>query len=82
MSPVFVVQSYCAGRKGTLIADSPLQTQSVGHARRVAERLAERKALVVAFTRSGNPATGEYDCARLIAAFGDVPDEVLEMPRA
>lgn len=79
---VFVVQSFTAGRKGSIIADSPVQAYGEGHARRMAQRLADEKAFVVAFQRSGNAATGEYDDARLIAAYGDVPDEVLAMPRA
>lgn len=49
----------------------------------MAERLAQHKALVVAFLREGNPKTGEYEEAKLIEAFGaDIPEEVREMPRA
>ncbi len=82
MSSMFVVQSYFTGRRGVLIADTPLQAQNTNHARRIAERLALQKTLVIAFSRSGNPKTGEYDEARLIAAYGEVPDDVLAMPRA
>jgi hypothetical protein len=31
--------------------------------------------------REGDPLTGDFEDARLIAAHGDVPDEVHEMPR-
>jgi len=79
---MYVVQSFTAGRHGNLRADSPIQAQNTSHAKRIAERMAVRKALVVAFIREGNPKTGEYEDAKLIAAFGNVPEEVREMPRA
>lgn len=83
MSAMFVVQSFRQGQKGRLLADSPVQANNTNHARRMAERLAQHKALVVAFMREGNPKTGEYEEAKLIEAFGaDIPEEVREMPRA
>lgn len=83
MSAMFVVQSFRQGQKGRLLADSPVQGSNTNHARRMAERLAAHKALVVAFMREGNPKTGEYEEAKLIEAFGaDIPEEVREMPRA
>lgn len=80
MSAMFVVQSFST-QKGRLSPDSPVQAQNTNHARRIAERLAVRKALVVAFQREGNPKTGEWEDAKLIAAFGDVPDEIREMEK-
>lgn len=80
MSAMYVVQSFST-KKGKLQPDSPIQAQSTGHARSIAQRLAVRKALVVAFQREGNPKTGEWEDAKLIEAFGDVPDEVREMDR-
>lgn len=81
MSAMYVVQCFRHGKRGNLSADSPAQAQNVNHARRMPERLAQHKPLVVAFMREGDPKTGEYEEARLIAAFGDVPEEVAEMPR-
>jgi hypothetical protein len=81
MSAMFVVQSYSAGKRGQLVADAPVQAQNTNHARSIAQRLAVRKALVVAFTRNGDPKTGEWEDPKLIDAFGDVPDEVREMDR-
>lgn len=80
MSAMYMVQSFTRGGRGALRADAPVQAQSLGHARRLAERLAVQKALVVAIARRGDPATGDYDEAGLIVAFGDVPDEIREMP--
>lgn len=81
MSAMFVVQSFSTGKRGQLQADSPIQAQNTNHARAMAQRLAVRKALVVAFMREGDPKTGEWDDARLIDAFGEIPDEVREMDR-
>lgn len=81
MSAMFVVQSFTAGKRGQLLPDSPIQAQNTNHARSIAQRLAVRKALVVAFKREGDPSTGEWEEARLIEAFGDVPEEVREMER-
>lgn len=81
MSALFIVQSYSAGKRGALLPDAPLQAQNTNHARRMAERLAARKALVVAFMRDGDAKTGEFEDAKLIDAFGAVPDEILEMER-
>lgn len=81
MSCVYVVQSFQAGRKGTLIPDVPQQAQSTSHAIRLAERLAQDRAVVVAFVREGDAATGEYQDAKLIAAFGDAPEEIELMER-
>lgn len=82
MSAMFVVQSFRSGKKGGLLADSPVQAQNRNHAHRMAKRLSGQKALVVAFMREGDPVTGEYDDAKLIEAFGAIPDEVRDMPRA
>lgn len=82
MSAMYVVQSFRHGKRGSLLADSPVQANNTNHARRVAERLSAHKALVVAFMREGDPKTGEYDDPKLIEAFGsNVPEEVREMPR-
>jgi len=82
MSSMFVVQSFTRGSRGGLRPDIPIQAQNTAHARRMAERLAITKALVVAFARDGDPKTGDYEEAKLIAAHGDIPDEVREMPLA
>lgn len=81
MSAMYVVQSFIVGKRGQLQADSPIQANSTSHARNLAQRLAVRKALVVAFQREGDPKTGEWEDAKLIDALGAVPDEVREMER-
>ena len=81
MSARYVVQSYTAGKRGQLVADSPIQARNTIHARALAQKLAARKALVVAFQRDGDPKTGDWEDAKLIDAFGAVPDELQEMER-
>jgi hypothetical protein len=78
---MYVVQSFTAGKRGQLVADSPIQARNTIHARALAERLAPRKALVVAFQREGDEKTGDWEDAKLIDAFGAVPDELREMER-
>lgn len=79
MITYFVVQSFTRGKRGALLADTPVQATDQGHAFRMLERLAKSKVGVVAFSRSGDPATGEYTDAIILATFGDLPDESGEM---
>ncbi len=81
MSAMYVVQSFTKGKRGAMLADSPVEARSTAHAKAMAQRLAGRKALVVAFMREGDPQTGEYEDAKLIEAYGEVPEEVCEMDR-
>ena len=50
----------------------PLEAPSAESARRQAQRLAEANAGAVAFSRTGDPATGEFSDADVIAVFGAV----------
>jgi hypothetical protein len=58
---VFIVQSYVAGKGNRLKADTPVPCKSAENARRTAERLAQTKLGVVAFSSSGDQDLGEYD---------------------
>lgn len=81
MSAMYVVQSFTKGKRGAMLTDSPVEACSTAHAKAMAQRLAVRKALVVAFMRECDRKTGEYEDARLIEAYGEVPEEVREMDR-
>jgi hypothetical protein len=67
----FVVQSFERGRKGSLVADQPIETQGYEQAARMAERLSQRKAGVVAFARRGDPSTGDFEEPVVIASYGE-----------
>jgi hypothetical protein len=58
---VHIVQAYSAGRGNRLKADTPVPCKSADAARRTAERLAQTKLGVVAFSSSGDQDLGEYD---------------------
>ena len=57
----FVVQPYIAGRGAGLKADTPIACKSAEAARRMAEKMAESKFGVVAYSTSGDAETGDYD---------------------
>lgn len=73
MLTYFVVQSFERTRLGFLSPDAPVQATDRDHALRLAGRLAGIKTGVMAFSRTGNPATGEYEDAVVIASHGEVP---------
>lgn len=81
MSAMYVVQSYQSGKRGKMVADTPVEARDVVHAKQLAERLASRKPLVVAFVREGDAITGDFEDPKLIAAFGELPEEMNEMQR-
>lgn len=74
MLTYFVVQSFERGKKGALVPDQPVEAQGHEHAMRVAERLSLLKAGVVAFSRKGDPATGDYEDAVIIASYGSLAE--------
>jgi len=81
MAAYFVVQSFSNG-KGGMTPDAPIQAQSLLQAKRMAERLAERKPMVFAFTRDANGKTGDYSDPKLIFAHGDdLPEEINDMEK-
>jgi hypothetical protein len=58
---------------GELVAGEAQERQTAGAAVR-AERLAITAAGAVAFSRTGDPASGEFEDAVVIKRFGEVPD--------
>jgi hypothetical protein len=63
---VYIVQAYVAGRGNRLKADTPVSCKSAEAARRAAERLADTKTGVVAFSSSADQELGEYDAEPVI----------------
>ena len=80
----FVVQPYKAvkGAKGKIAAEEAIPARDHEHAMRMFERFKAVRVGVVAFHRTGDPATGEYEDAVIIAKHGIVPAEVEAMPDA
>ena len=79
MITYYVVQSFSQGRRGILIAGEPRQVPSQRQCEALAERLAEEAVAVVAFSRTGDPKTGDWEDAVVISQFGRIPDDVMEM---
>jgi len=82
MITYFVVQTYSQGRKGSIVADLPIQAQNAAHACRMAERLGSTRLAAIAFSRSGDPSTGDYEDAEILAVHGTVPEVEEQMALA
>lgn len=74
MLTYYVVQSFERGKRGAIIADPPVEARDSNHAEKMAARLSEQKAGVIAFSRTGDPTTGDFEDAQIIAWYGIVPD--------
>lgn len=70
----YVALPYTRTEDGDLVAGEPKEVQSADAARREAGRMALDAAGAVAFSRTGDPGTGEFDDAKVIASFGEVGD--------
>lgn len=79
MATYFVVQTFQRGKKGVLIADQPRQARDEAHCKYLAERMSESAHAVVAFSRRGEPSNGDWEDAVILAQYGQVPDELMEM---
>lgn len=56
---------------GAVIVGAPRECPTATHAVSTARRLAANSAGAVAFSRTGNPSTGEFSDAVVIATFGE-----------
>jgi hypothetical protein len=68
----FVVVPFDRNDEGDLAAGEAREATSAGAAERGARELALRHAGAVAFSRTGDPSTGEFEDAVILAQFGDV----------
>lgn len=76
----FVVLPIVAGKKGRAIEGIPQPAASGVAAIKLAQRImaAGRALGVIAFSKTGDPDTGDYEDAVVLCALGNVPPEVLE----
>jgi hypothetical protein len=75
----YVVQTYRAAGRNGISADDPMPARNRDHAMRLFERYRPLRAGVVAFYRTGSPATGDWDDATIIARHGKLSAEVDSM---
>lgn len=78
---VFVVQPFEMKRRGRsmgLAPATPLAARDAHHASLLLERQRHRTGIVgaVAFSRSGDPESGDYDEPVILGSVGEVPEEV------
>jgi hypothetical protein len=73
----FVVQAYTEGKNGYPIPDPAVEVPSKRHALLLCDRLIDDRFAIVAFYRTGDPATGEWRDAEIIFKGGAVTDELL-----
>jgi hypothetical protein len=74
----FVALPFQRTDDGDLVPGEAVECQSQFRAVREAERLARTCAGAVAFSRTGDPAIGEFSDAEIIKRFGDLPAEIFE----
>lgn len=74
----FVVQPFKAvkGSRGKISAEEAIPARDHDHAMRMFERFKPIRAGVVAFRRTGDPATGDWEDAVIIARHGTLSSEV------
>lgn len=79
MLTYYVVQTFKKGKRGVLLPEQPRQCRSKEHCETLAERLSEDAYALVAFSRTGDPTTGDWEDATILAQHGPLPDEMFEM---
>ena len=67
-----VVVPFAKDQDGNLVPLEPAEAPNADTARRRARAMAEKHAGAVAFSRTGDPVTGEFGEAEVIAVFGAV----------
>jgi hypothetical protein len=73
----FVVQAYKEGKNGYPVPDEAVEVPSKRHALLLCDKLLYDRLAIVAFFRTGDPATGEWQDAEIIFKGGEVTDELL-----
>jgi hypothetical protein len=74
---VYIVQSFRAGRGVRLVADPSVACKSEQTARRTAERLAQSRVGVIAWSRTGDAELGDFDEDPIILfRAGRIPPEL------
>ncbi len=77
----YVALPFLKDDTGSLVAGAAEECQSSTSALRRAEMLSRAAGHIgaVAFSRSGDPMAGEFSDAKLLRAFGEVPDDLSEL---
>ncbi len=73
----YVAQPFEVSERGRVTAGQAQQASSAAQADRMARGFAASRGGGIAFSRSGDPATGDFDDAQVIGRYGHVPEEAL-----
>jgi hypothetical protein len=76
----FVALPFIQTDDGELIAGEAVECSNAASAVRQAERLSRTNAGAVAFSRTGDPALGEFADAKIIKQFGEMPGDMFDAP--
>jgi hypothetical protein len=63
--------------EGELVAGEAREAQTEGGARRMASAMDAAKAGAIAFSRAGDPSSGEFDDAVILARYAEVADDAV-----
>ena len=69
----YVALPFVRNDEGELVPGEAQDRQSAAAAESLARKMAETSAGAVAFSRTGEPASGEFEDAVVIRSFGEVP---------
>lgn len=72
----FIVQVFKLGKRGQLQPDTPVIASSAANAAMRAERLSATAAGVIAYEMTVDADVGDYGEPRVLARFGQVPEEM------
>lgn len=75
----FVALPIQIGEDGELFAGEGIECRTAQEAARRASGLAATHAGAVAFSRTGDPASGEFEPAVVLARYGELPADLIEM---
>jgi hypothetical protein len=75
MQTFFVVQPYQETVRGALVALPAIAARDADHALRLVAQQRKGAAGAVAFSRQGDPETGDYQDAVVLSRWGRVPDD-------
>jgi hypothetical protein len=69
----YVVVPFTTDESGDLVPLEPIEAQSARSAMRKAADLATGRGGAIAFSRTGDPATGDFEEAVVLERYGEVP---------
>ena len=72
----YVVVPFTTDESGDLVPHEPMEAQSAEAAKRRAAAVAASHSGAIAFSRTGEPATGDFEDAVVLARYGVVPTDL------